>query len=123
MRPEASPERVRVSPAMRKSILQLQDKSRWIRRVAAPGQEARPPRKRRSDSPPARRTLSTIVKDYKKALARLDNIETELAEWLSAPLAGASPSDADALQAEPCRTTDDPVSPSPTLTEQTAANG
>jgi hypothetical protein len=86
----------RVSVRMRKSMLQIQDKHLWIRRhepQRSPSSEVRPERKRKNRSVPpgARRPLSIIVMDYKKTLAKLDDIEAEIAQWLCVPPATTPP--------------------------------
>jgi TPP-dependent trihydroxycyclohexane-1,2-dione (THcHDO) dehydratase len=83
---------------MRKSMLQLELKSRWLRRieptqpvtlaVRKPRKAARPKAKSLLAQPTAGlRPLSSIVSDYREALEWLDDIEEELAEWLAAPVA------------------------------------
>ena len=75
---------------MRKSIFELQDKSRFARRTEPSRSKARSPRKR-PEAAPASRTISVIVKEYKETLAKLDDIETELSEWLASPISEGSP--------------------------------
>ena len=71
---------------MRRSFLQLEQKSRWLpRREASPRRRIHKSRKGESSPPRGPRPISTIVKDYKEALDKLDDIEAELAEWLADP--------------------------------------
>jgi hypothetical protein len=77
-------------------MFQLQDKSRFIRRPGPePVRSAPAPRKKAEPKapPPQARTLSTIVKEYKVTLAKLDDLEAELAEWLATPIADPAPKD------------------------------
>jgi len=81
------PDIPRIHPGMRKSMFQLQDKSRFVRRPKPSPRKARSPgKKTEAPPPPATRDISALVKEYKETLAKLDDIEAELAEWLSSPI-------------------------------------
>ena len=78
----------RVSTAMRRSILQLEQKARWLRPVGRSLPPAVTQPKKRAAGKPRRptRTLSTILEEYRQTLEHLESIEGELAEWLNGPI-------------------------------------
>lgn len=85
----------KVSTSMRKSMLQLQLKARWLR----PGPDQSVPRRIRIrpkksglvlKDAPKQRAIESIVEEYRKTLDRLEEIESELEAWLNEPEATSS---------------------------------
>jgi len=74
----------RASTRVRGSFLELEQGS-----PPSPARHAKPPRDA-SSSAPGKRALPMIVKDYKETLAKLDQIEAELSDWLGCPLPGTA---------------------------------
>jgi hypothetical protein len=86
MQRDSRPVPLRVSTAMRKSFLRLEEKSRWLPRREPPTpQPVRNPEKTARKSGRARRPITRIVKDREEAPSKLEEIEGELADWLNSP--------------------------------------
>ncbi len=84
MQRDSRPVPLRVSTAMRKSFLRLEEKSRWLPRREQPAPKpVRNQRKSERRSDRARRPTTPSVKDREEAPGRLEEIEGELADWLN----------------------------------------
>jgi hypothetical protein len=90
----------RTSTRTRRSFLELEQVTSSSPQEPSRARHAAKPRKD-PDSATGRRALPVIVKDYKEALTKLDQIEAELADWLGCPVPVAARADGPAASAAP----------------------
>lgn len=65
-------------------MIQLQEKARWLRPSGGSlPRGATRPRKKADHAQP--RPISSIVQDYKDTIDKLEKVEAELYDWLTAP--------------------------------------
>ncbi len=76
--------RSKVSTAMRRSMLRLEQKARWLHPLARSIPKAvTRSRQKAASTRPKTKALPTAVKEHKETLNHLDAIAAELADWLN----------------------------------------